>query len=226
MSDSPEKIIQFLVSPQNDFIQRIEPGGEPPNKLHVGPKAVTKLRGNCTGTDPFVDTVSKFFDDSITGTDKLHVILDEDWHPENCREFKTWGRHCVKGDPGAAMPHELEEYRYHNRCHHIRANSFNISTDHRFDATIKDCIGNTKPERVRAGIIGVWTHIKVEYLLVALNTKYPRLKFSNIAICEPLCASPEKVDHDQAIRKIEDCFQAKVYRDRDEYCRDWLGLRY
>ena len=46
MSDSPEKIIQFLVSPQNDFIQRIEPGGEPPNKLHVGPKAVTKLRGN------------------------------------------------------------------------------------------------------------------------------------------------------------------------------------
>ena len=225
MSNSPEKVIQFLVSPQNDFITRIEAEETPPNELHVGYEAANKLRGSGKGIDPFVETVSKFFDDTIPGTDKLFVILDEDWHPKHSDEFKTWGNHCIKGTDGARLPKELDEYRFHERCDSIRANSINISTDSRFEPTIGKYCGNSKPEKIRAGIIGVWTHLKVEYLLIALNTVFPKLDFSNIGICAPLCASPRKQDHDNAIAKFKS-FQVNVFEDRDEYCRDWLGLDY
>jgi len=225
MSDSPEKVIQFLVSPQNDFIKRIGPDETPPNELHIGYRAVTKLRGNGGDPDPFVETVSKFFDDSIPGTEKLFVILDEDWHPKFCDEFKIWGDHCIKGTDGARMPEELDEFRFHERCDSIRANSINISTDSRFESTISNYCGNTKPEKIRAGIIGAWTHLKVEYLLISLNTVFPKLDFSNIGVCESLCASPQKSDHDHAIEKFKS-FQVRVYDDCDEYCRDWLGLEY
>ena len=225
MSSSPDKVIQFLVSPQNDFIKRLGPDEAPPNELHVGHEAVTKLRGDGVGTDPFVETVSKFFDDSISGTEKLFVILDEDWHPKNCKEFKIWGEHCVKATDGARLPEELDEFRFHERCDSIRANSINISTDSRFEPTIRKYCGNTKPEKIRAGIIGVWTHLKVEYLLIALNTVFPKLEFSNIGICESLCASQKKEDHDHAIEKFKS-FQVNVIKDRDEYCHDWLGLDY
>ena len=223
-SEKPEKVIQFLVSPQNDFIKRIEDGEDPPNELHVGYDAVTKLRGPSGGPDPFVDTVKRFFDDSIPGTENLYVILDEDWHSKYCDEFETFKEHCVKGTEGAALPEELQEFRFHPRCDSIQANSINISADDRFKPTIEKYCGTTKAEKIRAGIIGVWTHVKVEYLLIALNTVYPKLKFSNIGICEPLCASPNREDHDRAIKKFEDLYEIKVYRDCEKYCREWLGL--
>jgi len=223
MSKSPEKVIQFLVSAQNDFIKRIGSEETPPNELHVGHEASIKLRGQGGSLDPFVEMVARCFDDSITGTDKLRVILDEDWHPKHCNEFDVWGKHCEKGTDGAKLPEELEQYRFHPRCHSIRANSINISTDHRFEKTIEEAIGNTKPNRIRAGIIGVYTEIKVEYLIIALNTVYPRLNFRNIGVCEPLCASQHKEDHEQAIRKFRS-FGVEVFEDREEYCREWLEL--
>ena len=223
MSNSPEKVIQFLVSAQNDFIKRIGSEEAPPNELHVGHEASIKLRGQKGSPDPFVETVARCFDDSKTNSDKLHVILDEDWHPKHCDEFHVWGEHCRRGTEGAKLPEELEQYRFHPRCHSIRANSINISTDHRYKKTIEKAIDNTKPNRIRAGIIGVYTNIKVEYLIIALNTVYPRLEFKNIGVCEPLCASQHKEDHEQAIRKFRS-FGVEVFEDREEYCREWLEL--
>ena len=231
MSDSlnkVEKVIQFLVCPQKDFIGRIEKDEDRPNKLHVGYKAITKLRGADNGPDPFVDTVAKFFDDSIPGTEKLSVILDEDWHPNHCDEFKAFGEHCVKGTEGAELSKGLEQFRYHDRCQHIHANSINIVSDSKYGETVKRaCLPceNPKPGDIRAGVIGVWTHVKVEYLLVALHTFFPELPFQNIAVCEPLCASPEKEDHDMAIKKFRD-YKINVFEDRNQYCHEWLGLKY
>jgi hypothetical protein len=232
MSDSlekVEKVIQFLVCPQKDFIGRIEKDEDRPNKLHVGYKAITKLRGAGNGPDPFVDTVAKLFDDSIPGTEKLSVILDEDWHPKHCDEFKTFEPHCVKGTKGAELPEELEQFRTHTRCDYIHANSINIASDsEEYQKTIKracsPCV-HPKSGDIRAGVFGVWTHVKVEYLLIALSTFPPKLSFENIGVCEPLCASPEKEDHDLAIKKFR-YYGINVFEDHDQYCHEWLGLKY
>ena len=67
MSNSPEKVIQFLVSAQNDFIKRIGSEETPPNELHVGHEATIKLRGQNGSPDPFVETVARCFDEWLPG---------------------------------------------------------------------------------------------------------------------------------------------------------------
>ena len=226
MNDSTDKVIQFLVCAQNDFIGRIRPDEIPPNELHVGHEASIKLRGQGGRSDPFVEAGARFFNDSISGADKIHIILAEHWHSvDDYDEFNIWGRHSVEGTDGVKLPEELEQYRSHPRCHSIRANSINISTDPRYKTTIEEAIGNTKPNLIRAGIIGVYTEINVEYLIIALNTVYPGLSFDSIGVCEPLCASNRKEDHDNAIGKFRN-FGVQVFCDREEYCREWLGLDY
>ena len=53
MGDSTDKVIQFLVGAQNDFIGRIGSDETPPNNLHVGHEASVKLRGQGGSPDPF-----------------------------------------------------------------------------------------------------------------------------------------------------------------------------
>lgn len=224
-----EKTLQFLVCPQNDFIDGVDANGKTRavNKLHVGPDGARKLRGDPARNEPdyFVETVSRFFDDQISGTENLTVIIDEDWHPKMCDEFAVFGPHCIKGQWGAELPGQLEEHRRHRRCQFIRANSINIASDHRYEKVLRQVCGNTKSDRIRVGVLGVWTHVKVEYLLIGLNTLWPNIPFSQMGVCEPLCAAPDKEMHRLALDKLRS-FTVNVFGDRDDYCRNWLGLRY
>jgi len=224
-----EKTIQFLVCPQNDFIDGVDVHGtsRAVNKLHVGPRAARKLRGDQVKNEPdyFVQTVSRFFNDTIPGTENLTVIIDEDWHPQSCDEFDVFGPHCIKGQWGAELPGELEEHRHHRRCQVIRANSINIASDHRYEKVLRQVCGNTRPDRIRIGVLGVWTHVKVEYLLIGLNTLWPGIPFGQMAICEPLCAAPDLEMHRFAIEKLRS-FTVNVFNDIDDYCANWLGLTF
>jgi nicotinamidase-related amidase len=220
-----EKAIQFLVSPQRDFIGHIETeDGKPPNSLHVGAEGVRKLRGdrsNETG-DPFVETTLAFFDSNIPGSQRVHIILDEDWHNTSDPEFEVFGRHCVKGTDGARLAEPLEDYRWEDRVHSIRANSINIATHPRYAQIIESIIGKTRIERTRVGVCGVWTNIKIEYLMFNLATLPPYFPMSSIGVCEPLTAAPEQRWHDAAIEKFR-LMGFQVLDTIPDYLR-WMGL--
>jgi len=234
-----EKVVQFLVCPQIDFIgteqelrasrethadgaQRAE-GAPQASLLHVGWEAVKKLRGDNGEPDLFVETVSALFNDKIEGTNRIFTILDEDWHPKSCAEFEQFGTHCVKGSAGARLPEKIEEFRWHRRMHVIRANSINIATSKDYGEVLKKVCGDTKNPRIKAGVIGVWTHVKVDYLLLNLQTHWPCFKPGQLAVCEPLCASPNRDAHNAAINKFRD-FDIKVYDDVQRYLAEWLAL--
>ena len=224
MSDQFEKVIQFLVCPQNDFIDKLERGKHKKNKLHIKYQGALKLRGAPGEPDFFVETVQRFYDDKICDPQKYTVVIDEDWHPKSCHEFPIFGEHCVKGTEGAELPEKLEQYRYDPRTVVIRANSINIASDQeKYIKTLKEICGDTRAENIRVGVMGVWTHVKVEYLMINLHTLWPRIKFEHIAVCEPLCASPEKSDHNAAIRKFKEDYKINVFENIDDYCI-WLGL--
>ncbi len=191
--------IQFLVCPQEDFIGRLQSGALPSNKLHVGSSALHRLRGDRLpgSPDPYVDTVTRLMAEEQP---PCHLVLDEDWHPASCDEFPVFGPHCVKGSPGARLVGGLEELRWHRRTHVLRANSLNIAASPRYGQVLADILGATRPERVRVGVFGVWTHLKVEYLLLNLTSLAPR--FQQVAVCGPLCASPRRDDHVYALRKL------------------------
>jgi nicotinamidase-related amidase len=200
MSDI-DKAILFLVCPQRDFVDPVEPDAKV-NALHVGPLGVRKLRGDRQRNEPdrFVETVHKFYEAERAGTDRVSVVLDEDWHPKSCAEFDIFGEHCVKGSSGAKLAGDLEKYRWHPATHVIRANSINPAADPAYTRILKNIVGNTKVDGIRCGVAGVWTHVKVEYMCIALQTLWPC--FKHIAVCEPLCASPKAEDHSYAIQKL------------------------
>ncbi len=226
MPDQFEKVIQFLVCPQNDFISKIPKGAKRPNKLHIGYHGSMKLRGDDSKGEPdfFVETVMRLFDEHIPENEKIYVVIDEDWHSLSCPEFKTFENHCVKGTEGAKLPGELEQFRRHRRTRVIRANSINVANSPGYSKILEELCGDTRPTNIRIGVFGVWTHIKVEYLLFNLHTLPPKFYFSQMAVCEPLCASPHRDAHNASIKKFKQDFKLKVFENIDDYCEEWLGL--
>lgn len=221
-SDSIEKAIQFLVCPQEDFIGRLSTGALPNNKLHVGSFATGRLRGNGMkgASDPYVDTVKGLMDEANAGASRVHLVLDEDWHPHSCEEFPVFGQHCVKGSDGARLVGDLEELRWHPRTHVIRANSLNIASTPRYQEVLEEIVAGTRVERIRVGVFGVWTHVKVEYLLLNLTSMAP--KFCHVGVCGPLCASPNNEDHVNALKKFR-ALGYTVFDDIPSYAT-WLGV--
>jgi nicotinamidase-related amidase len=221
--EAPLKAIQFLVSAQRDFIGRISTPDSKPNELHVGAEAVAKLRGDGRGVDPFVDTTREILDGELASGERVQVVLDEDWHNANCPEFEVYGRHCVKGTDGASLIGELEDHRWEDNVHIIRANSINIASDPRYEQTLTKVCGSTPTDRVHVGLYGVWTNIKIEYLAVNLLTFPPHFPAANIGICEPLTATPNVAWHDGSIEKLR-MMGFNVFDDVDGYLK-WLGVR-
>ncbi|MBI3925523.1 MAG: hypothetical protein HY319_08290 [Armatimonadetes bacterium] len=218
MHQDCEKSIQFIVCPQRDFIGRDAEAAS--NRLHVGAAAIGRLRGSGGGTDPFVETIRLLFDDSVPGTEQLQVVVEEDWHPRSCEEFPIFGEHCLKGSHGAELAGGLEQFRWHPRTHVVRANSLNIAAVPSYRRLMKRLVGASRPEAIRVGVFGVWTHIKVEYLLLNLRTLYP--SFPQLAVCEPLCASPREDDHRHAMSKFRD-LGYQVFEEIEGYLV-WLGI--
>jgi nicotinamidase-related amidase len=226
MQNQIEKIIQFLVCPQNDFIERLELDQEQKNKLHIGYHGSLKLRGDQKNgeADFFIETVARIFNDNIEGSEKIDVIIDEDWHPKSCPEFEVFNPHCVKGTDGAKLPGKLEEFRRHPRTRIIRANSINVASSPNYTKTLEEVCGETRLSNIRVGVFGVWTHVKVEYLMFNLHTLPPKFFYNQMAVCEPLCASPQREFHNLAIKKFRNNFKINIYDNIDRYCSEWLGL--
>jgi len=223
MAHKLEKSILFLVCPQEDFVGRLEYGARRPNRLHVGYEATRRLRGDPRRgdrRDPFVEAALQFYNPAVPGSDRCSVIVDEDWHEPNCAEFPIFGPHCIKGSPGAQLAGELEPLRADPRTHVIRANSLNVAEGTRYDDLLSSICGSVPPERIRVGVMGVWTNVKVEYLLLNLRTRAPF--FPRIGVCEPLCASPKRSDHDAAIEKFE-MLGYEVHYDVESFC-SFMGL--
>lgn len=220
-----EKVIQFLVSPQRDFIGRIKTeDGQPPNALHVGPEAVRKLRGDRAKgePDPFIETTLAFFDSNNPGSERVSIILDEDWHNSSDPEFQIYQPHCIKGSDGARLVGRLDDYRWEDNVYTIRANSINVSTHPHYRHILDTVCGTTRIERIRVGIYGVWTNIKVEYLALNLHTIAPFFPTSSIGICEPLTAVPDRHQHDAAIEKLA-LMKFQVFYDIPSYLK-WMGM--
>jgi nicotinamidase-related amidase len=226
MENQIEKVIQFLVCPQKDFIDKIEKGKRKPNKLHIGYQGAIKLRGEEEKKEPdfFIETVIRMFDEKIEGSEKIYVIIDEDWHPRSCPEFEVFNPHCVKGTDGARLPGKLEEFRRHPRTRIIRANSINVASSLNYKKILEEVCGETRLSNIRVGVFGVWTHVKVEYLMFNLHTLPPKFFFTQMAVCEPLCASPQREFHNLAIKKFRNDFKTNIYDNIDQYCSEWLGL--
>jgi hypothetical protein len=76
-------------------------------------------------------------------------------------------------------------------------------------------------ETARAGIIGVWTDVKVRYLAYDLMT---RLGITDIAVCSALTASSSYIHHREALDHLQAGLGVIVIDSIPEF-QAWLGIR-
>jgi hypothetical protein len=71
---------------------------------------------------------------------------------------------------------------------------------------------------LRIGVIGVWTGVKVRYLVYELKT---RMCFNNIVVCSQMTADRNPAAHDAALQHLRDVFKVRVMNIQD--FTNWLA---
>lgn len=192
------RFLLFTQCLQNDFVAPVPAGRAIPNQLHIGPAESHRL----VGDDPRTGPLGRFLEAFYAGAGPDHAAVHiRDWHdegdPAQAHHLAHFGRHCLKETPGARYLEPLEERAGGN----VATLTVNSTVLNDFEGTdlssrIRSLVGSTPARDVVAGIIGVWTDVKVQYLAYDLMT---RLGFEKIVLCSALCASRSRVRHFQAL---------------------------
>lgn len=222
MQTGKSRLIQFFVCAQIDFVGvEHELDAENRSGLYIGEEAVYKLRkSGVPGDDPLVDYACNLLSDQNQDS---YFVSDEDWHPEKWWEFEVFGGpHCVKGSHGAKLPLGLEAHRWDERFFYIRANSIDTSADPRYTQILNNLTDNISKADIKIAVAGVMSHIKVDYLVFNLLTTEPTFAPNQIAVCEFLCASQDKSDHEFAMRKFRQ-LGVNVFENFEDFA-EWADI--
>jgi nicotinamidase-related amidase len=212
----------FTESLQHDFVGPVPAGAPLPNALHIGRAESRRLLGDPDGPWQHEGPLARFVTAWASGADPDHrAIHIRDWHdsrdPETRRHLDHFGDHCIRGTPGAEFVAPLRPLVETGRVVDSAIVSDFVGTD--LEATLKPLVGDGNG--VRAGIIGVWTDFKVQYLAYDLVT---RLGLDEIAVCGALCASRSRIHHREALEHLSSNLGVVVLDSLPEFL-SWLGIR-
>jgi len=202
---------------QRDFVGLIGPHDPLPDALHIGPAEALRL----VGSEPEVGPVGQLLSwarAQAPGT--LDVIHIRDAHdptdPRQADHLRTFGRHCVRGEPGAELvfgasdapgPHEV----------FVDATGLNDVYDTTLTAELQR-VSAAAGVPLRIGVVGVWTDAKVNFLLYDLKT---RLGFDALSTCSALTASASRVQHFNALEQLRRILGVEVFDSVGEFLA-WL----
>ena len=184
---------------QNDFVAPMKAGAPLPNELHIGRAESRRLLGDPEGPWAEEGPLARFLGAFRAGAGREHATVHiRDWHdpadPATRAHLEHFGSHCVRGTSGAEFVAPLAPL--------VQAGGTVVDS-----AVLSDFVGTTLEEAlrplltppVRAGIIGVWTDFKVQYLAYELQT---RLGIRDVAVCGALTASRSRLAHRQALEHM------------------------
>jgi nicotinamidase-related amidase len=197
-------------------------GAALPNALHVGRAESARLLGDPAGAWASEGPLARFAAAFRDGQGPDHAaILIRDWHdpadPATRAHLDHFGDHCLRGSPGARFVEALQPLLPRARVVDSAILSDFVGTG--LEPLLRELLG-PEPE-VRAGLIGVWTDVKVRYLAYDLMT---RLGLQQIAVCSALCASRSRLQHREALQHLEDALGVEVIDSIPGFL-EWLGAR-
>jgi hypothetical protein len=209
---------------QNDFVAPIGPGERLPNTLHIGRSESRRLLGNPETPWQSEGPMARFLKGWMhdRGPDH-HAFHLRDWHdPQDLQtqpHLAHFGPHCLQHTEGARFIAPLEAILAEGGQEAVvdaAVLSDFIGTD--LEPRLRATLADGAP--VRAGIIGVWTDVKVRYLAYDLIT---RLGLSDIAVCSALTASSSHIHHREALDHLRSGLGVTVIDSIPEF-QAWLGL--
>ncbi|MBT9547285.1 MAG: isochorismatase family protein [Candidatus Sericytochromatia bacterium] len=196
---------------QNDFVKPLAPHEALPNLLHIGHAESLRLMGE----NPQFGPVSRVIDWAYAQPDaSLRVIHIRDWHdPLDFRQFNhmiQFGDHCEKNTHGAGFafsePDTDKEIEIVNT---LTLNDFH-------ETNLASLLEGYQGQKVRVGLMGVWTEAKITFLSYELSTRYPDFE---IGICSALTASSSRAQHFIALEQLEKLLGVKVFASVAEFIR-------
>lgn len=205
---------------QNDFIAPIPPGQPPPNKLHIGREEALRIVGADPAQGPLVKALS-----ACAAAEQVRIVHIRDWHdpddPRQQPELEFFGPHCIMGSHGAKFVDTVEAFsRDRGRSAIVDATGINDFEDTPLAETLDMLSENTDRMTIPVGVIGVWTNVKIHYLLYDLKT---RAGFHNLGTCSKLVAAPDRIEHRNALRQLETVLGVKIFHEVDEFLA-FLGV--
>jgi len=206
---------------QNDFIAPIAAGQPPPNKLHIGRDESLRIVGADPARGPLVRTLT-----ACAAAEHVRIVHIRDWHdpddPRQQAELDFFGPHCIMGTPGAQFVDAVEAFsRDRGRSAVVDATGINDFEDTPLAETLTSLMEEQDRATLPVGVVGVWTNVKIHYLLYDLKT---RAGFHNLATCSKLVAAPDRVEHRNALRQLETVLGVRVFHDIDQFL-EFLGIR-
>ena len=214
------RTILFTQCLQNDFVAPLAAGAPLPNDLHIGRAESRRLLGDPEGAWAEEGPLARFLAAFVAGAGPEHVSIHvRDWHdpgdPATRAHLEHFGSHCVRGTPGAAFVEPLRPV--------VERGGIVVDS-----AVLSDFVGTTLEETLRplavpparAGIVGVWTDFKVQYLAYELQA---RVGLDEIAVCSALTASRSRLAHRQALDHMAANLGVTVIDSIAEFLA-WLGI--
>ncbi|MBN2154201.1 MAG: hypothetical protein JW839_22290 [Candidatus Lokiarchaeota archaeon] len=209
------KSILFTQCLQNDFISEEQIGK---NGIHIGEAESKRLCGN----------LDRFLGMLKNPERNVHFIHLRDWHDPTSRdpreqvEMMTFKPHCIKNTVGSKLYGRLEEFAQKNVSTNtiVDSNALNDVHGTTLENVIKSVVGESNPDSISVGIIGVWTNVKVLFLSYELATRF---NFTKIAVCPSLCAADTIEHHKIGIDFMKGVLGVRVIDDIEQF-REYLGL--
>jgi nicotinamidase-related amidase len=205
---------------QNDFVAPMKAGAPLPNELHIGRAESRRLLGDPDGPWAEEGPLARFLLAFRAGAGPEHASVHiRDWHdpadPATRAHLDHFGSHCLRGTPGADFVAPLAPL----------AGGQGIVVD---SAVLSDFVGTSLEETLRplvgpdarAGIIGVWTDFKVQYLAYELQTRFG---LRDVAVCGALTASKSRLAHRHALEHMASNLGVTVIDSIPEFL-GWLGI--
>lgn len=189
---------------QNDFVKPIARHERLPNLLHIGYEEARRLMGDKPAEGPIARVMEWAYAQPDEALQLIHI---RDWHDpldiEQMNHLMQFGLHCEAGTPGAEFAFRVPEQT------DKRVGIVNTLTLNDFHGTdFAEQLAPYAGEKMRVGLIGVWTEAKITYLAYELSTRYPNFE---LGVCSALTAGSSRSQHFIALEHLEKLLGVKIF---------------
>lgn len=200
------KSILITICLQNDFVKPIGKYDNLPNLLHVGYEESTRIMG----FNPSEGPISLFMSwANSNADDDFHVLHIRDWHdstdPAQRVHLQQFGNHCLINSTGADFVFSCT-----GKENIINSIGFNDFINNELD----EYLDRYKNEKIRIGIVGVWTEAKVFFVAYDICSRYPQFE---VSVCSALTASSSLHNHYASLVQLKRILDVAIYDSIGEF---------
>ncbi|MBB6063438.1 nicotinamidase/pyrazinamidase [Thermosipho japonicus] len=130
----------------------------------------------------------------------LPIILTQDWHDENDKEFEIWPKHCIKNTAGAMIVSEIQELlNDYNNVYYIKKTRYSAF----YKTDLENILENLSIDEVN--VVGLVSNICVLFTVEELRNRDIKVNLYKNGT-----DSYDKQLHNAALKIMSQVLQAKI----------------